>query len=268
MGDAALGQFNLEAVFALRLRAVQSRLGCLAECLLVDGFAMQRLLRLERAPGLGADASQGNADEDQLAAADLGHDGRRGEGKFVRGAVAQFEVDLLALGLGRGQSDKGDEVARLKHVFPLRRVAGDQEELADGNVALALRALDVNGRFESGEGDVHVGGVGGDAVFAGAQDGEGAVVAFDGGAAGAGLALIAGHGIVAEIHAAGALQKIAARGRHVAKLRGSPGEQGLGENGVVACNCGMMSQIGVADQARRSSAGRREAFRPCRGAGD
>ena len=92
----------------------------------------------------------------------------------------------------------------------------------------------MNGRFQSSEGDVHVGGVGRDAVFAGAQDGKRAVVAFDGGAAGAGLALIAGHGIVAEVHATSALQKIAARGRHVAKLRGSPGEQGLGENGVVA----------------------------------
>ena len=88
VGDAALGEFDLESVFALRLRAVQSRLCGLAECFLVHGFAMQRPLRLERAPGLGAYASQGDADKDQLAAADLGHDGRRGKGKFVRGAVA------------------------------------------------------------------------------------------------------------------------------------------------------------------------------------
>src|SRR5277367_2946340 len=88
VGDAALGEFDLKSVFALRLRTVQSRLRCLAECFLVYGFAMQRLLCLERAPGLCAYASQGNADKGQLSAADLGHDRRRGKGKLVRGAVA------------------------------------------------------------------------------------------------------------------------------------------------------------------------------------
>src|ERR1700677_2516345 len=88
VGDAALGEFDLKSVFALRLRTVQSRLCRLAECFLVRRFAMQRSFRLERAPGLGTYASQGNANKDQLAAAHLGHDGRRGKGKFVRGAVA------------------------------------------------------------------------------------------------------------------------------------------------------------------------------------
>src|SRR5580704_17117230 len=82
VGDAALGEFDLESVFALRLRTVQSRLRGLAEYLLVYGFAMQSFLRLERPPGLGAYASQGNADKDQLAAADLGHDCRRRKGKL------------------------------------------------------------------------------------------------------------------------------------------------------------------------------------------
>ncbi len=61
-----------------------------------------------------------------------------------------------------------------------------------------------------------------------------AVVAVDGGAAGAGLALVAGVGGVAEVDAAGALEQVAGGGGHVAELRGGAGEQGLREHGVVA----------------------------------
>src|SRR5271163_3964825 len=47
VGDAALGQFDLESVLALRLRTVQSRLCRQAECFLVNGLAVQCSLCLE-----------------------------------------------------------------------------------------------------------------------------------------------------------------------------------------------------------------------------
>ena len=59
------------------------------------------------------------------------------------------------------------------------------------------------------------------------EDGVHAVDAFQRAAAGAGLALVAGHGRVVEVGAAGALQHIAAHGGHVAQLGRSPGIQGL-----------------------------------------
>ena len=99
MGDAAFGQWNFKAVFALRLCAMQSRFGGLTEYLFVGRLAVQNPLCFERAPGFGAYASQGDADKVQLAAVDHGHDGRRREGKFIGGAIAQLEIDLLAAGL-------------------------------------------------------------------------------------------------------------------------------------------------------------------------
>ena len=58
----------------------------------------------------------------------------------------------------------------------------------------------------------HVGRVGGDAMLALTQNGVDAVDPVDGGAAGPGLALVAGGRRVVEVVAAGALLEIAARG--------------------------------------------------------
>ena len=74
----------------------------------------------------------------------------------------------------------------------------------------------------------HVGGVGRDAVVAGAEDGVHAMVAVDCCTACAGRALVAAISArrpsvgVAEVCAAHALQQVAARGGHVAQLRRSP----------------------------------------------
>ena len=45
-------------------------------------------------------------------------------------------------------------------------VAGEAVEVGDGDGALALGAGDVNGGVERGQGDAHVGGIGGDAADA------------------------------------------------------------------------------------------------------
>ena len=124
----------------------------------------------------------------------------------------------------------GDEVAGIECGFNMRGCAGEQVEFGDGDVARAGCAVDGDDGFEGCEGDIHVGRVGGDTVLARSQNREGTVVAFDGRTAGAGCAFVAGHGGIAEVHAAGALEEVAAGGGHVAELSRCAGEQRLRED--------------------------------------
>ena len=80
-------------------------------------------------------------------------------------------------------------------------------------------------------------------MFAGAEDGERAVAAGDRRAAGAGLALVAGHGGVAEVHAPRALQEIAGRRRHVAQLGRCAGENRLRQHGIISLHRRMVREI-------------------------
>ena len=115
-------------------------------------------------------------------------------------------------------------------------------------VRLPLGPGDVDGGVEGGEGYVHVGGIGGDALIACAEDGVDAVEAFDGGTAAARVALVAGgEGGVHEVVAAGALEEVAAGGGHVAKLRGGSAEEGLREERVVGADGLVVGEVAVAD---------------------
>ena len=76
----------------------------------------------------------------------------------------------------------------------------------------------MNGRFQRRHGHVHVGRIGGDAVFAGPENGQPAIRAVDRRTTRAGLALVARHRRIAEIHAARPLQQIPRSRRHVSKL--------------------------------------------------
>ena len=73
-------------------------------------------------------------------------------------------------------------------------------------------------------------------------------LAAKGGAAGAGLAPVAGAGDVEEIGAARPLHHIAARRRGVAQLRRGAREQGLRDGGEAPREFGMMREIGVANE--------------------
>ena len=64
----------------------------------------------------------------------------------------------------------------------------------------------------------HIRGIGRDAMIASAQNRKRAIVTSDRWAATAWLALVAGHGCVAEVHAACALQQVATNCCHVADL--------------------------------------------------
>jgi hypothetical protein len=126
----------------------------------------------------------------------------------------------------------------------------------DGDAALALGALNLDRGFKGGEGNVLVGGVGGDAVLARAEDGEHAVVAIDSRTPGARLPLVARVGGVAEIDATGALEQIAGGGSHIAQLGRSAGEQGLREDWVVSQHRGVLGYIGVASESSDDQAAR------------
>ena len=92
-------------------------------------------------------------------------------------------------------------------------------KLLDGNGALAAWTEHVDLGIEGDERDRPVAGIDGDAGLASAQQRMPAVDAVLRRAAAAGLALVAGEWLAAaEIGAAGALQQIAADGRHVAQL--------------------------------------------------
>src|SRR4030095_3558763 len=80
---------------------------------------------------------------------------------------------------GRRQRDVDDQVARLQNGLTLRRVSGKQMKIANGNAAFAFVLLNVNGRFERSQCHVHVGRIGGDAMFARAQNGEAPVYSRD-----------------------------------------------------------------------------------------
>ena len=82
------------------------------------------------------------------------------------------------------------------------------------------------------------------------------VRAADRGAAAAGLALVAGRRDVLEVDAAGALQRVAAGGGHVAQLAGGAGEQGLGEHRVALADPAVGRELAVGDGGA-DAAGRR-----------
>ena len=214
----------------------------------VGGLADERGFGLGRSPGFGAHAAQRDARPRHVSAGDRDHDRRRRQGEFVRRPVAQLQIDLLASGDGRRKRDVRDQVARLEHRFALRRVAGQKMKVADRDRARALRSLHVDRRFQRRHRHAHVRRVGRDAMFARAEDGERAVAAGDGRAAGPGLALVAGHRGVAEIHAARSLEQVAGSRRHVAKLRRCAGEKGLRQHRIISLHRRMVGEIRIANR--------------------
>ena len=83
----------------------------------------------------------------------------------------------------------------------------------------------MNGGVKHDEGDTHIGGVSGDAVFTSSQEGVAAIDAGDGVATRTRRPFVAVSGGVAEVRAASALEEIAGGGCHVAQLSGGSGEE-------------------------------------------
>src|SRR5436309_776471 len=144
---AAPGQIDLECVLALWLGVAQGRLRRLSEVRSVCGLTGERGFGLVGSPGFGADATEGDACPGHVLAGDRDHDRGRGQGELVSRPVAQFQIHLLAARDGHGKREVRDKVARLKHRFAVRRVAGQEMKVSDGDCARAFRPQYVNGRF-------------------------------------------------------------------------------------------------------------------------
>ena len=142
----------------------------------------------------------------------------------------------------------GDQIAGLQHGLVLRRGARQQEKSVNRHLPLALRALHHDHRLQRRQRHIHVRRIGGDAVIAGAENGQMAVGALDRGATAARLALVARHIRIAEVSAAGALQQGAAGAGHIAQLRRRAREQRLGQHRVIALHNWMMGEVAVAHE--------------------
>jgi hypothetical protein len=206
---------------------------------------LQQRLGVVAAPGLGREAAQDDPDVRDAAtvAVEAQGDGGGGEGEGVGGAVADLHVHRRLPRAAR-HGDTGEEVAGGQRRLDVGAVAGRPVQVLDGEGA--GRPVGAGGgdqRVEGDERDGEVARVVGDAVVAGAEDGEAAGVAAAGGAAGAGPALVARGAAVAEVGAAGALQEVAADRGDVADL-GARGEgEGLDDGGERAGDVGVRGAI-------------------------
>src|SRR5215510_14353032 len=103
------------------------------------------------------------------------------------------------------QGDGRDDLVASEIGVALGSITGQTMKVAQGDGPLAGGPGDRNGRLKHGKRHAQVGRVGGDARFAGAEDGVHAIEAGYRRAAASGLALVAGGGNVIEVMAARAL---------------------------------------------------------------
>src|SRR5262245_9037596 len=82
-------------------------------------------------------------------------------------------------------------------------------------------------------------------MFAGTKNGEHPIGARDRRTTSAGRTLVAGHGGVAEVHAACPLDQVAGGCGHVAQLCRSSSKDCLGKYGVIALDCRVVSELGI-----------------------
>ncbi|MCY1290720.1 hypothetical protein D9M70_398790 [compost metagenome] len=142
----------------------------------------------------------------------------------------------------------GDHLAGFQRMLLPRRVAGQQMEIHERHLALALRPLQVDRCANGHHGDTHVGRMRGDAVRAATEHRVHiAVEAFDGGAARAGVALVARRDPIAEISAPHPLHHVAGGRGLVAQLGAGTGQQCLRQRGIVLADMFVTGQVGVAD---------------------
>jgi hypothetical protein len=248
---------DLEVVVALAFGAGEQPVGeCrkgLFRCRLAGEFGFRQAV----APRLVGDAAERHAHVDDHAVLNVQCCSDRDEREGIGEPVAQLQVAVMGCEVIALQPDGNDDLAVAHGVVALGVVAGQTVEIGEGNVAPAFRALDFDHGCEGGERHAHVRRVGGDAVFAGAEDGVDAVDAADRAAAGAGVALVAGRRGVVEIVAAGPLQEVSAGRGGVPELRRGAGEDGAGEQRKALGDRWVIGKRGVGDE-------RADAQRPIR----
>ena len=214
------------------LRALGGERRRRAERCRVEAGAGQRRLDPGDAPGLGPDPAQGDARLPDAGAVHLERHRGRHDRELEGGPVAHLEVVRAPCRRAGRHRDGGDHLARLEHRLEVRGGVGQAVEVDERHGALPAGPAHLDRRVERHQRHREVRGVGGDAMLARAEHGVPAVLAADGGAAGARCALVAG-GVadIAEVGAAGPLQEVAADGRLVAHLRAGRVQQRLGDDG-------------------------------------
>lgn len=130
-------------------------------------------------------------------------------------------------------------------------------EIGKGDVARAIGALHVYHRIQRRQRHAHVGRMRGNAVRTGAQDGVVFGQAANRRTAGAGRTLVARRGAVVEIHAAGALQQVAAIAGHVADLWRGTGQNRRAQQRVACLNLGVIGGVGIACECTQTQTARR-----------
>lgn len=113
------------------------------------GLARQCCFGLVCAPWASAYATERYAHRSNVSTFHVGNDCGGGQGEFVRSSIAQLKVGLLCSDWS-WELDMGDQVAGFERVFDVWRVARKLVEVGDGDGALALCSLDINGGFKSG----------------------------------------------------------------------------------------------------------------------
>ena len=114
--------------------------------------------------------------------------------------------------------------------------------------ALAGRPGDVDLGVQRRQRHAHVGRMGGDAGFAGAEDRVHPIEPGEGGATAARLALIARRRGVVEVIAARALQEIAAGRGHVAQLRRGAGKDRARQQRIARGDRGVIGEVGIRNE--------------------
>src|SRR5258706_14566800 len=106
-------------------------------------------------------------------------------------------------------------------------------KVAERNSARSSWPRHMYRRLQRRHRQAHVGRVCRDAMLAGTQNRERTIVTSDRWTSTAGLTFVAGHRRVAKVHAACALQKVAANRRHIAYLGRGAVQNRLRQDGIV-----------------------------------
>src|SRR3954468_11397546 len=158
----------------------------------------------------------------------------------------------------RRHGDRRNDLAGFEHGLDVRRVPGQPVKLGQRHRAVSACPTHLYGCIEGNERHREVGRIGGNAVLARAEHGIPAILATNGGTAGAGRALVAGRvADIAKIGATGALEEVAPHRGLIAHLRARRVQERLGNNGKLLDDCGVSRHVrhrrgGTEPQALRS----------------
>ncbi len=241
-------QLDLEGVVREALGVAQHQVRRTGECRKACGLAAQRRLGARVAPRLVRDAAERQPRLFDRVAVELQRRRDRYQRERIGQAIADFQIGVILGKALRRKLHRGDDLVRMQIGVALRRVARQPMKVGKRDRALAGRTRDMNLGIERRKRHAHVGRMGRNAGLARAEDRVHAVEPVAGGAAAAGLALIARRRRVVEVVAARALQQIAAGRCHVAQLLRRAGEDRAGEHRIALRDQRVIGEVGVRHQ--------------------